>query len=197
MPASSPNIRTTRSTPASRFSASATCSCVQARCRSNSTRWSSASTCEGEAEARRRRAQPALRYRARDGPLGRGQLRRAHGRERSDRSAFGRADPFRLRGLGLRRHLGREHAIARRELLTCSTTTRTRSSRIRWHAPASRTDAPVCVMNAGYSSGWCEASFGVPLVAVEILCRAKGDERCRFIMAPPDAHRGLHSGVLR
>jgi len=44
---------------------------------------------------------------------------------------------------------------------------------------------PVCVMNAGYSSGWCEHSFGAPLVAVEILCRAKGDDACRFIMAPP------------
>jgi PAS domain S-box-containing protein len=47
-------------------------------------------------------------------------------------------------------------------------------------------DRPVCVMNAGYSSGWCEHSFGLPLVAVEILCRAKGDGACRFIMAPPD-----------
>jgi two-component system cell cycle sensor histidine kinase/response regulator CckA len=45
---------------------------------------------------------------------------------------------------------------------------------------------PVCVMNAGYSSGWCEHSFGRALVATEILCRAKGDEFCRFIMATPD-----------
>ena len=40
-------------------------------------------------------------------------------------------------------------------------------------------------MNAGYSSGWCEESFGLPLTAVEITCRAKGDEKCTFIMAPP------------
>ncbi|MDD5656988.1 MAG: response regulator [Elusimicrobia bacterium] len=44
---------------------------------------------------------------------------------------------------------------------------------------------PVCVMNAGYSSGWCSESFGLALVAHEILCRAKGDAACRFIMAPP------------
>jgi signal transduction histidine kinase/CheY-like chemotaxis protein len=44
---------------------------------------------------------------------------------------------------------------------------------------------PVCIMNAGYSSGWCEASFGIELVAAEVLCRARGDEVCRFIMAPP------------
>ena len=31
-------------------------------------------------------------------------------------------------------------------------------------------------MNAGYSSGWCEESFGVTLVASEILCQAKGDD---------------------
>ena len=45
---------------------------------------------------------------------------------------------------------------------------------------------PVCIMNAGYSSGWCEESFGLRLVASEILCRANGDEHCRFIMATPE-----------
>ena len=54
-----------------------------------------------------------------------------------------------------------------------------------WLRNGQRSDTPVCVMNAGYSSGWCESSFGLPLVAVEILCRAKGDPCCRFIMAPP------------
>src|SRR5215831_2448909 len=44
---------------------------------------------------------------------------------------------------------------------------------------------PACIMNAGYSSGWCEASFAQNLVAAEILCRGRGDETCRFIMAPP------------
>lgn len=54
-----------------------------------------------------------------------------------------------------------------------------------WLNAKKDTDCPVCIMNAGYSSGWCEHSFGLPLVAVEILCRAKGDAMCRFIMAPP------------
>jgi len=54
-----------------------------------------------------------------------------------------------------------------------------------WLSEGKRTDFPVCVMNAGYSSGWCEASFDVPLVSAEIFCRAKGDEHCRFIMAHP------------
>jgi PAS domain S-box-containing protein len=40
-------------------------------------------------------------------------------------------------------------------------------------------------MNAGYSSGWCEESFGIPLVASEIMCKARGDSACRFIMAHP------------
>ena len=60
-----------------------------------------------------------------------------------------------------------------------------------WLSEGKRTDFPVCVMNAGYSSGWCEASFGVPLVSAEIFCRAKGDEHCRFIMAHP-AHIEAH-----
>jgi len=56
-----------------------------------------------------------------------------------------------------------------------------------WIKSGKKSDFPVCVMNAGYSSGWCEESFGVNLVASEILCRAKGDDCCRFIMAP--SHR--------
>jgi signal transduction histidine kinase len=54
-----------------------------------------------------------------------------------------------------------------------------------WVRAGKRTDFPVCVMNAGYSSGWCEESFGFPLSATEIACRAKGDDTCTFVMAPP------------
>jgi diguanylate cyclase (GGDEF)-like protein/PAS domain S-box-containing protein len=54
-----------------------------------------------------------------------------------------------------------------------------------WLAKGRCSDVPVCIMNAGYSSGWCEESFGVPLVAVEVECLACGGEHCRFIMAPP------------
>ena len=60
-----------------------------------------------------------------------------------------------------------------------------------WLSEGKRTNFPVCVMNAGYSSGWCEASFDVPLVSAEILCRAKGDEHCRFIMAHPTRIEGF------
>jgi PAS domain S-box-containing protein len=60
-----------------------------------------------------------------------------------------------------------------------------------WLSEGKRTDFPVCVMNAGYSSGWCEASFDVPLVSTEITCRAKGDEHCRFIMAHPTRVEGF------
>lgn len=54
-----------------------------------------------------------------------------------------------------------------------------------WIRSQRRSAYPVCVMNAGYSSGWCAESFGVPLVAVEIECLASGGKRCRFVMAPP------------
>lgn len=43
-------------------------------------------------------------------------------------------------------------------------------------------ESPVCVMNAGYSSGWCSESFGVNVEAREIMCKAKGDPACRFVM---------------
>ena len=55
-----------------------------------------------------------------------------------------------------------------------------------WLKAGRTTDVPVCVMNAGYSSGWCEESFGLPLVAVEVTCRARGDGACRFVMAHPN-----------
>ncbi len=55
-----------------------------------------------------------------------------------------------------------------------------------WIRAGRETEFPVCIMNAGYSSGWCEESFGMPMVASEVLCRAKGDDQCRFIMARPE-----------
>jgi len=60
-----------------------------------------------------------------------------------------------------------------------------------WIAAGREADFPVCIMNSGYSSGWCQESFGVRLVASEVLCRARGDEACRFIMAHPDRIEGF------
>jgi signal transduction histidine kinase/ActR/RegA family two-component response regulator len=55
-----------------------------------------------------------------------------------------------------------------------------------WSKAGQKADFPVCIMNAGYSSGWCEESFGIELVASEILCKARGDDCCQFIMAHPN-----------
>ena len=55
-----------------------------------------------------------------------------------------------------------------------------------WIAQDTKTDFCTCFMNSGYSTGWCEESFGLKLHTREILCRAKGDDYCRFIMAPSD-----------
>lgn len=54
-----------------------------------------------------------------------------------------------------------------------------------WKRAGVLSKEPVCIMNAGYSSGWCEQSFGLELTAVEVSCIAKGDARCTFIMSPP------------
>ena len=54
-----------------------------------------------------------------------------------------------------------------------------------WITLGKKTEKPVCFMNAGYSSGWCEESFGVLLTSREIFCRAKGDPCCHFIIAHP------------
>ena len=64
-----------------------------------------------------------------------------------------------------------------------------------WLRAGKKSNQPVCVMNAGYSSGWCEASFGISLTAVEITCKARGDKNCTFIMAPPqkiESYLGKH-----
>jgi two-component system, cell cycle sensor histidine kinase and response regulator CckA len=54
-----------------------------------------------------------------------------------------------------------------------------------WIKLRGKTNFPTCSMNAGYSAGWCEESFGVTLDAREIMCKAKGDSHDRFVMAPP------------
>jgi predicted hydrocarbon binding protein len=45
-----------------------------------------------------------------------------------------------------------------------------------------KADHPICLINAGYSAGWCAESFGVPLDAREVKCEAMGDPNCTFIM---------------
>ncbi len=74
---------------------------------------------------------------------------------------------------------------------------------VSWINAGKKSDVPVCQMNAGYSSGWCEQCFGMPLVAEEILCMAKGDSVCRFVMAPPahideqvDRYIGKHPEIV-
>jgi len=48
-----------------------------------------------------------------------------------------------------------------------------------------RSPRPVCQMNAGYSSGWCQVAFGVQLEAREVSCRACGHDKCIFVMGHP------------
>ena len=54
-----------------------------------------------------------------------------------------------------------------------------------WKKAEKTSQFPSCIMNAGYSSGWCEECFGISLVSSEIFCKTRGDESCRFIMAHP------------
>ena len=69
-----------------------------------------------------------------------------------------------------------------------------------WMKAGQRSNQPVCIMSAGYSSGWCEESFGFELTAVEISCKAAGDENCTFIMAQPneiEKHLASHIPAAR
>jgi predicted hydrocarbon binding protein len=58
-------------------------------------------------------------------------------------------------------------------------------------------DHPVCHMNAGYSTGWCQVSFGIDLKAEELTCRAKGDDQCIFVMAHPRNFERLRDEFAR
>lgn len=60
-----------------------------------------------------------------------------------------------------------------------------------WIKNGIKSKTPVCVMNAAYSSGWCQESYGIPLSAIEITCKAKGDSSCTFIMAHPNKIESL------
>ncbi|KAL6058568.1 Neurofibromin 1 [Balamuthia mandrillaris] len=42
---------------------------------------------------------------------------------------------------------------------------------------------PGCIMNSGYASGWCSEVVGVDLISVELMCKARGDDRCHFLLA--------------
>ncbi len=54
-----------------------------------------------------------------------------------------------------------------------------------WKKAGRKSAIPVCTMSCGYSSGWCEESYGFALTAVELECVASGAEKCLFVMAPP------------
>ncbi len=55
-----------------------------------------------------------------------------------------------------------------------------------WLKKNEKSELSACTMNCGYSAGWCEESFGIPLTTVEIECEAQGADHCTFIMAPTD-----------
>jgi anti-anti-sigma regulatory factor len=46
---------------------------------------------------------------------------------------------------------------------------------------------PVCHTLIGYASGWSTSFFGQPLLAVELRCRACGEDVCEFEIRPSDA----------
>ena len=51
---------------------------------------------------------------------------------------------------------------------------------------AEKPTKPVCNFNAGYSAGFVTTSFGIPVEAREIMCKAMGGKACRFVMAHRD-----------
>jgi hypothetical protein len=50
-------------------------------------------------------------------------------------------------------------------------------------AERKQTEKPICHITAGYLTGWCEESFGIPLETRELFCSAKGEGLDLFLMA--------------
>jgi hypothetical protein len=46
---------------------------------------------------------------------------------------------------------------------------------------------PVCWSLMGYASGWCSAFFGSKVIAIEPVCKGKGDDHCEWLIQPPSA----------
>ena len=81
-------------------------------------------------------------------------------------------------------------ATPRRTRTTTSfTTILTCSSPIPGSTRASRPIHPLCTMNAGYSSGWCEHSFGLPLVAVKFCAGPRATPCAGSSWLPPSASK--------
>ena len=45
-----------------------------------------------------------------------------------------------------------------------------------------KTEKPICHINAGYLTGWCEEAFEIPLETRELFCSAKGEGFDLFLM---------------
>ncbi len=41
---------------------------------------------------------------------------------------------------------------------------------------------PVCWTLMGYASGWCSAFFGAKVIAIEPVCKGKGDDHCEWLI---------------
>jgi hypothetical protein len=56
-----------------------------------------------------------------------------------------------------------------------------------------------CFYSAGYAAGWCTEALNMHLHVREMVCKARGDDRCEFIMAPrpklDDHYRRLRGGA--
>ncbi len=51
-----------------------------------------------------------------------------------------------------------------------------------YQAEGKQTQKSICHITAGYLTGWCEESFGIPLETRELFCSAKGEGLDLFIM---------------
>jgi predicted hydrocarbon binding protein len=51
-----------------------------------------------------------------------------------------------------------------------------------FQAERKQTQKPICHITAGYLTGWCEESFGIPLETRELFCAAKGEGMDLFLM---------------
>jgi predicted hydrocarbon binding protein len=62
-----------------------------------------------------------------------------------------------------------------------------------WEAdPAGRSEFPTCHLSAGLLAEFLTRVSGTPLGAMEVECRSRGDEQCRFLAGAPETLQILY-----
>jgi predicted hydrocarbon binding protein len=62
-------------------------------------------------------------------------------------------------------------------------------------APGSGAELPTCHLSAGMFADFFGRLADAPLAVMEVECRSRGDERCRFLLGSPEVMQRVYEGM--